>query len=107
MMGFRAKSSPSFELPVCRAPFMCRSLLPGTRRHAVVLCTNRENIEGQHVVCNVMDKGRIPLGLFDRIWQAHLAWTQGGPILFCRTPLQDPLAVALLLWLLQKPLRET
>jgi hypothetical protein len=27
---------PSFELPVCRAPFTCRSLLPGTGRHAVV-----------------------------------------------------------------------
>ena len=37
-----------------------------------MLCTNRENHPGQHVVGDAMAKGVIPLGLFDRVWKAHL-----------------------------------
>ena len=61
---------PLLELPVCRND--CTHLLPGTRRHKVVLCTNKENHTGQHVVSNAMAKGVIPLGLFDLVWKAHL-----------------------------------
>ena len=37
-----------------------------------MLCTNKENHTGQHVVSNAMAKGVIPLGLFDLVWKAHL-----------------------------------
>ena len=37
-----------------------------------MLCTNWENHPGQDVVGDAIAKGVIPLGLFDRVWKAHL-----------------------------------
>ena len=66
---------PGFELPVCRLD--CEHLLPGTRRHRIVLCTNRDNHPRQVVLSDAMVKGIIPLGLFDLVWKEHLALLEG------------------------------
>ena len=64
--------SRNFHLPMCDQD--CRYLIPGTRRHKVVLCTGRNNHPEQEVLTDPMVKGRIPLGCFHRIEEAHKDW---------------------------------
>lgn len=68
----------NFHLPLCE--WDCPFLLPGTRRHAVVICRNRSNHPGQHVLTDPMVKGVIPLGVMDRLYRAHLEWLDGRSV---------------------------
>ena len=52
-------------LPRCHND--CDHLVQGTVHHKAVLCNNHENVKGQTVTHKVMDKGVIPLGLFEII----------------------------------------
>ena len=64
--------SRNFHLPLCDRD--CQFLIPGTRRHKVVLCTGRYNHPEQTVLTDPMVKGRIPLGCFALMEAAHQDW---------------------------------
>ena len=39
--------------------------------HKQLICQRRDKLRGQHVIRSVVDKGRIPLGIFQRIFRAR------------------------------------
>ena len=87
----------NFHLPLCE--WDCPFLLPGTRRHAVVICRNRSNHPGQRVLTDPMAKGVIPLGVMDKMRQAHLEWLDErsaarGHAAVCAAPSGDVTSVA-------------
>ena len=63
-------TEPDLRLPVCRAD--CNHLVPGTRRHICVLAGRRGLHPAQVVERDVVEKGRIPSGVFRRVWESHL-----------------------------------
>ena len=58
-----------FELKQCK--YDCPWLIDGTGRHALVLCTNTDNLDEQRVEGNAMRKGVVPTGVFKRLLDSH------------------------------------
>jgi hypothetical protein len=56
-------------LPRCNGS--CSCMIPGTSRHKMVICNNPNMHPEQVRIDDVLEKGRIPLGAFDRFWRAH------------------------------------
>ena len=64
--------SRNFALPLCERD--CSFLLPGTRRHKAVICNSKGKLPQQVRISDPMDKGRIPLGAFKLLEEAHQVW---------------------------------
>jgi hypothetical protein len=63
-----------FEVPLC--DWDCNYLLPSCNRHRRALCRSRHNHPDQVVIEDQFDKGRIPMGLFERTFKAHSDWKE-------------------------------
>ena len=63
-----------FELPLC--DWDCDYLLPSCNRHRRALCGSRHNHPDQVVIKDPFEKGRIPMGLFERTFKAHCDWKE-------------------------------
>ena len=66
----------NFNLPLCEKD--CSFLIPGTRRHKLVICSGVHNHPEQMVLKDPMVKGMIPLGTFHRFEEAHQDWLRRG-----------------------------
>ena len=58
-----------FEL--CQCHYDCPWLIEGTKQHALVLCTNMNNLPGQHVEGNATRKGAVPTRVFRQLLESH------------------------------------
>lgn len=65
----------NFQLKSC-AGKDCRMVIPGTKKHALVVCNNDGMIRGQKTI-NDWQKAYIPLGLYIDVLHAHNDWIQG------------------------------
>ena len=67
-----ARVERGFQLPICNND--CSHLIPGLKRHRVVLCSGSRVLPEQYVIRDPLVKGMIPHGLFARCWASHGEW---------------------------------
>ena len=66
-----------FKLPKCKLD--CEYLVHRSgewprSKHAIMICNNLSNWPEQRVIADVMEKGKVPLGVFVKIMYRHKAW---------------------------------
>ena len=66
-----------FCLSMCNAD--CEHLIPGTKRHRIVLCSGARVHPAQYVLRDPLDKGLIPHGLIQACMQANAEWKKEAP----------------------------
>ena len=76
-----ARVERGLQLPICNND--CSHLIPGLKRHRLVLCSGPRVLSEQYVIRDPLVKGMIPHGLFARCWASHCEWekeasTPGG-----------------------------
>ena len=76
-----ARVERGLQLPICNND--CGHLIPGLKRHRLVLCSGPRVLSEQYVIRDPLVKGMIPHGLFARCWASHCEWekeasTPGG-----------------------------